>query len=131
MSSAAGLRVLIVEDEALVAMMVEDLLLDLGHTVAGTAARLDDGLVKAQALAFDVAILDINLQGEHSTVLAEALARRGIPVIVMTGYRAALPSALAAIPVLRKPFRQVDVEAALARAMTSTGGQPLREGEPS
>ena len=114
---ASPLRVLLVEDEALVAMTIEDMLGELGATVVATAGRLEDALDKAGSLAFDVAILDINLHGRPSVPVAELLRQRGLPFIVATGYGdAMLPEPLRAVPVLAKPFQRGDLARVLAAA---------------
>ena len=79
------LRVLIVEDEMLVAMNVEDMLLGLGHEVAGIAGRLGPALALAKEGEFDVAMLDVNLAGEPSFAVADMLKSRGIPYLFATG----------------------------------------------
>ena len=84
-SELAGRRVLVIEDEALIAMLLEDQLAELGCEIAGVAARFDDALEKATALAFDVAILDVNLSGKESFPIAEALRARGMPFVFATG----------------------------------------------
>ncbi|MFL5280502.1 MAG: response regulator [Rhodopila sp.] len=103
----AGLRVLVAEDEALVAMMIEDLLEDLGCEIAASAARLEDALEKAQTVTADVAVLDVNLAGRLSYPVIEVLRARGIPFVVATGYRLNdLPAELQGAPVLAKPLRR-------------------------
>ena len=96
---ASGLRVLLVEDENLVALLLEDMLAELGHTVVGPVARLDKALETAQREAFDVAILDVNINGEDSYPIAEALAARGIPFVFSTGYgKKSLPAPYIDLP---------------------------------
>lgn len=113
-----GKRVLIVEDEARVAMMLELLLDDMGCEVAGMATRLDDAIAKAGALEFDVALLDVNLDGESSYPVAEAIAGRGLGFVFATGYGAdRLPASMRNRPVLQKPYRLRDLERALAAAL--------------
>ena len=113
-----GKRVFIIEDEARVAMMLEVLLEDMGCKVAGMAARLDDAMTKARTLDFDVALLDINLDGESSFPVAEVIAARGLGFVFATGYGAArLPEALRNRPVLQKPYRLHDLERALKTAL--------------
>jgi CheY-like chemotaxis protein len=105
--SLIGTRVLIVEDEGMVAMLMEILLEHLGCTVVGSAARLDDALAKSQALEFDLAVLDVNLAGTLSYPLAKALRGRDIPFIFTTGYGASgLPEELKDALVLTKPYDQ-------------------------
>jgi CheY-like chemotaxis protein len=117
MSKLTGRRVLVVEDEALVAMLVEDALLDAGATVLGPAATV------AEALALlereeppHAAVLDLNLAGETSTPVADVLAARGVPFVVATGYGASgLPPGHAGVPVLAKPYDPDELTAALSR----------------
>lgn len=113
----SGARVLVVEDEAMVSMLVEEFLEELGCEVTGIASRLDDALEKAGSLTLDLALLDVNLAGRLSYPVAELLLARGIPVVFVTGYgAAALPEALHGVPVLSKPFRRNQLAAALQAA---------------
>jgi CheY-like chemotaxis protein len=108
------LRILIVEDEMLLAMNIEDMLLDLGHEVVGIASRLEPALALAREADFDVAMLDVNLAGDRSFPVAEALAERGIPFLFATGYgRAGIDEAYRDRPVLQKPFRAGELLAAI------------------
>ena len=117
-SGLRGLRVLIVEDEALVAMLIEDTLLDLDCTVVAVAHSLRAALDKASSTDFDVAILDVNLNGSASYPLAELLVRRQIPFIFSTGYGiSGVPEAFRNAPLLAKPFKEGDVERALTAAI--------------
>jgi CheY-like chemotaxis protein len=112
-------RVLIVEDEAMISMMIEDCLDQLGYDVVAVASRLDDGLEKARTLDIDVAVLDVNLHGKLSYPIAEILVDRHIPFIFATGYgRAGLPENLRNVLVVTKPFREQQLADAL-RAATS------------
>lgn len=109
-----GLRILLVEDEMLVAMNMEDMLLELGHELAGLASRLGPALELAREAAFDAAILDVNLAGERSFPIAELLAGRGIPFLFATGYgRQGVDAAWRDRPVLQKPFREAELAAAI------------------
>ncbi len=109
-------RILIVEDEMLVAMLVEDVVLDLGHQVVGPAMRLEEALSATEVEEFDFAILDINLAGKQSFPVADRLASRGIPFMFASGYGAAgLDEAYQAAPILQKPFSPAQVEAMLRR----------------
>lgn len=112
----SGLRVLVVEDEVTISLLLEDMLLDLGCEVVGPAARLQvaKGLVEKEQL--DLAILDVNVAGEPIYPVVEALARRGVPFVFSTGYGAAgIDDAYRNRPVLQKPFVQAD----LARILVS------------
>ncbi len=79
-------RILVVEDEALLAMMIEDMLTEAGYEVVGPAPRLEDALELARNAAFDIAILDMNLAGVSSIPVADVLRSRGIPYVFATGY---------------------------------------------
>ena len=110
------LRILIVEDEMLVAMNIEDMLLDLGHEVAGLASRLEPALALAAEGEFDIAMLDVNLAGQQSFPVAAILASRGIPFLFATGYGAkGVAEEYRDYPVLQKPFGASDLEQALRR----------------
>ncbi|MGE0225647.1 MAG: response regulator [Acetobacteraceae bacterium] len=109
-----GVRVMVVEDEALVAMMILEYLEDLGCQVVATASRLQEALEKAADVQADVGLLDVNLAGQMSYPVAEVLRGRGIPVVFATGYGTdGLPSTLRNVPVLSKPFRQHQLADAL------------------
>ncbi len=106
-----ALRVLVVEDEMLVAMLVEDMLVDLGHVPVGPATRLETGMEMAKSEALDLAILDVNLNGKKSFPIAELLTDRGIPVIFATGYGlSGLDQQFASFPVMTKPFSMAALE---------------------
>ena len=102
-----GRRVLLVEDEAIIAMTAEDMLADLGLEVAGSAATLEDAVAQAGTLAIDAAVLDINLNGKLSMPVAERLRARGVPFAFATGYGSAGPMIdrrFADVPVIAKPY---------------------------
>ena len=112
------LRILIVEDEMLVAMNIEDMLLDLGHEVAGLASRLEPALSLAGEAEFDLAMLDVNLAGQTSFPVAQILAGRGIPFLFATGYGfKGIAEEFRSYPVLQKPFRAQDLALALQQAI--------------
>lgn len=113
-----GRRVLVIEDESLITMLLEDALDSMGCELVGAAARYQDAMDKATTLSFDVAILDVNLNGEKTFPIAEALIERGVPFIFSTGYGAgSLPEALQKRPILHKPFQLRDLERALHSAI--------------
>jgi PAS domain S-box-containing protein len=87
-ASIAGIRVLVVEDEIIVRLDLVDMLREAGATVVAEAGSLTDGLERAEAVTIDAAVLDRNLNGESSLPLARALAKRGIPIVFVSGYRA-------------------------------------------
>lgn len=108
-------RVLIVEDEIVVALFLEDLLAEFGYEVAGVAARLEEALARAEAPDFVMAVLDVHLNGRDVFPLADRLAERGLPFIFATGYGArGIPARHAGRPVLQKPFLPADLNQALA-----------------
>ena len=114
----AGKRVLVVEDESLVSMMLEDYLEELGCVLAGSAARLPSAQDAARTLNFDVAVLDVNLDGQESFSVADILTRRNIPFVFSTGYGGGgLPDRLKGTPVLQKPFLQADLARVLSRVL--------------
>jgi CheY-like chemotaxis protein len=111
-------RVLIVEDETITAMMLEDLVQDLGCEVVGPAGRLSDALELAAGEKLDAALLDVNLGGEAVYPVADVLAPRNVRMVFLTGYGAqGIPSAHAHCPVLGKPFRPQDLARLLAQAL--------------
>lgn len=111
----SGLRVLIVEDEALIAMMAEDMLDLAGHTVTRIAATLPDALAACDDGDFDVAMLDVNLNGDDSMPVAAALKARGVPFVFTTGYGSGgVSDGHNDAPVLAKPYGAAELEAALA-----------------
>jgi CheY-like chemotaxis protein len=117
----AGKRVLLVEDEMMIRMLLEDMLSDLGYTVAGEAAKLDEALVMAKQAEFDLAILDVNLNGQPITPVAEVLLERGLPFVFASGYdRGGVPAAYSHFPLLQKPFQAE----ALARALAAVAVKP-------
>jgi CheY-like chemotaxis protein len=110
-------RVLLVEDEAMIAMLVEDMLDELGHELVSVASRLDEALAAAGTASVDVAILDLNLGGVLSYPVAEVLAERGIPFVFATGYGGGgLKEAYADRPTLHKPFVRQALGDAIALA---------------
>ena len=105
-SPLQGRRILIVEDDVLLALELEDMLLDAGCEVVGPVAHLEKALVVIQSNALDGALMDLNLRGELSYPAIEALRERGVPVIVASGY-AELPKIrqrLDGTPLLSKPY---------------------------
>ncbi len=105
-SRLRGSRILVLEDEMIVLVMIEDLLDDLGCTVVGPAATVAEALTLAEAGGFDAALLDLNLgRGTTSYPVADVLARRGVPFAFVTGYSAdVLTPPHDGRPILEKPF---------------------------
>jgi CheY-like chemotaxis protein len=116
MNGVAGLRILLVEDEALIAMMAEDMLESIGCAPVTVAPSVADALAALETGPFDVAMLDVNLNGERSMAVANRVRALGIPYIFTTGYGAGgVEPAHADAPVLAKPYVLADLEAMLAR----------------
>jgi CheY-like chemotaxis protein len=111
-------RVLLVEDEMMVAMLVEDMLLDVGCEVIGPVTRVDEALARTRDGGIDVAILDVNLDGQETYSVADALAEKGVPFVFATGYGAGgLKDGYKHRPALQKPFQQRDLIQVLADAI--------------
>jgi CheY-like chemotaxis protein len=114
--------VLLVEDETLVAMLLEDMVADLGGAIVGSASRVGRALdiVREQGSEIDLAVLDVNLGGEDAFPVAALLAERGVPFVFSTGYGSAgLPEQWRSRPTLQKPFTQTQVETVLRQALDS------------
>ena len=111
-----GRRILIVEDETLVSMVIEEALKDLGCDIVGPAATRDRALALAKAEPLDGALLDVNLGGEPVYPVADALFSRGIPFAFVTGYgHAGIADRYATMPTLVKPFQLSTVERLLGQ----------------
>jgi len=116
-------RILIVEDEIIVALFLEDLLRDLGYEVAGVVSYLDDAV--AHASDYDAAVLDVHLNGRPVFECADRLADRGTPFVFATGYGArGIPDRYATRPVVQKPFLAEELKWALSQALEGRGGEP-------
>lgn len=112
-------RILVVEDEWLVATLLEDMLAELGHVVVGPVATLADAMAAVQQSGFDLALLDMNLNGQRATTVADSLADRGIPFACTTGYgRGDLDERFRGRPILHKPFELKDLEGVIAQALS-------------
>lgn len=107
-------RILIVEDEMMIAMYLEDLVAEQGHTPVGPAMRLDQALELARSETLDAALLDVNLGDAKSFEAAELLRERGVPIMFLTGYGASgLPEEWKGSPTLEKPFEPHHLSSAL------------------
>jgi CheY-like chemotaxis protein len=106
----SGLRVLLVEDEFMVALLLESELTALGYEIIGPIGRLNRALEIARQEAMDVAILDLNINVGEAYPVAEALAARGIPFVFVSGYgRRGLRAPYSDRPILQKPYRLEDL----------------------
>jgi len=116
--SLSGVRVLVVEDEMMVSMLLQDMLSDIGCTPVGPARRMGPALKLIEHAGFDIAILDVNLNGDESYPIADALAARAIPFVFASGYSAdSLREKYRSIPSLQKPFQQHELEQTLAAVL--------------
>jgi CheY-like chemotaxis protein len=116
------LRVLVVEDEFMIAMAVEAVVSDAGGVVVEMAATLEQAVAFAETAEFDAALLDINLNGENSFPVADILGRRGIPFAFVTGYnRRMVPETFAAAPILTKPYARSDLMRILGSLSANAG----------
>lgn len=115
-----GRKILIVEDETMIAIMLEDMLDELGYGVAGIAAKTPQALELIDRVPIDAAILDLNLAGQDSYDIAAALEERGVPFLFSTGYAAlAVEERYRERPFLQKPFRQEELQRALSGMLKS------------
>jgi CheY-like chemotaxis protein len=114
-TSGARLRIFVVEDEYLIRMLLEDMLADLGYEVAAAAGSLAEAGDLAKQTEFDLAILDVNIDGEEVFPIADILIGRGKPFVFVTGYGGSgLPDHYRGRPTLQKPFQIEDLKSTLA-----------------
>ena len=117
---AQAKRILVVEDELMIRMLLEDMLGELGYTVTAEAARIDEALEAAKTADFDLAILDVNLDGQPVLPVADALVARGMPFVFATGYgERGLPESYRDRPMLKKPFQMDGLKQMLQNALAS------------
>jgi DNA-binding response OmpR family regulator len=120
--SAKGLRVFVVEDEAMIRMMVIDMLEELGCPVAAEAGDVEEAAKLARSADFDLAILDVNLKGKLITPVAKLIMARRCPIIFATGYGSeGLPEGFRDFPALPKPFQLETLAAAIDSVIRSRG----------
>jgi CheY-like chemotaxis protein len=117
-SPFSGRKVLLVEDEMLVAWLVGDMLAELGCAVVGPASSVNQALAMIDAEAIDAVVLDVNLNGQMSYPVADALAARGVPFVFSTGYdRDTLLEGYRTFPVLQKSFHLSELRDKLAKLL--------------
>lgn len=113
-----GRNILVVEDEPLIAMMLEDFLETLGHTVHASCDSVQDALDRCQEGGFDLAILDVNLKGEAVWPVARHLKESGVPFVIASGGHVEPPPAeFAGVPMLDKPYTMDRIEPVLKQAV--------------
>jgi CheY-like chemotaxis protein len=111
----------VVEDEVIVSWLLADMLADLGCTVVGPASRVDQALTMIGAEAIDAAVLDVNLNGQWSYPIADALVARAVPFVFSTGYdKDRLLTPYGAFLVLQKPFHRSELGDTLAMLLEPT-----------
>jgi CheY-like chemotaxis protein len=114
----AGRRVLVVEDESMIRMLLDGMLSDIGYTMTAEAGALDEAMALAKQEDFDIAILDVNLHNEPITPVADILTQRGLPFVFATGADLrGVPQAYRSHPTLQKPFRVEELKRALQVAV--------------
>jgi len=111
-------RVLVIEDEALVGMLLEDMLQDIGCEYVELIPRFAEGMQAAESGDYDLAVLDVNLDGVNSFPIAERLIARKIPLVFASGYGSiGMDARYVHIPTLQKPFFFADLERAVRQAL--------------
>jgi CheY-like chemotaxis protein len=116
----SGRSILVVEDEPLIAMMLEDFLESLGHRVHASCDSVESAIGEAEKGGFDVAIVDVNLNGENAWPVARKLRENNIPFIIATGGHVEPPPAeFKDVPVIEKPYTVDRVTPALEQALRS------------
>ena len=121
MDRSGRCRVLFVEDEAIVAMLIEDMLSDLGVDIVGPASTVPAALELARSAEVEAAVLDIKVGGALTYPVADVLQERGVPVVFATGYGASvLPERFRGVPTLQKPFNRTDFSQVLAAVLATT-----------
>jgi CheY-like chemotaxis protein len=119
-------KVLVVEDEMMIAMLIEDMLDELGCKVVGPATNVPRALELIGKESIDVAVLDLNLDGRDTYAIADALQGKNVPFIFATGYGSAgLRQEYGHRPVLQKPFQARALETALTEALNRECGRPV------
>lgn len=112
--AAAGRRILVVEDEIVVAMLIEEVLMMAGYLIVGPVAKLETALQLARSEPLDGAVLDITIRGGQVFPVADVLRERGIPFLLSSGYGDwALPEAFRGQTRLQKPFTSTELETAV------------------
>ena len=119
-SSQEQPRVLVVEDEYLIRMLLEDMLADLGYAVAAAVGSIAEARAHAATGDFNAAILDVNLEGQEIFPVADMLAERSLPFVFVTGYgERSLPERYRDRPALQKPFQAEQLDAALSELLAA------------
>jgi CheY-like chemotaxis protein len=134
MAELSGLKALVIEDEGAVALLIEDMLLDLGCEIGAAAAELGHACTLARTVMVDFALLDLNLDGSSALPVAHILRQRRIPFVFSTGYGASgIPQEFARYPLLAKPFvlRELKEKISLALSLRAVPMATPREQGPA
>ena len=124
-ASAGTPRILVVEDEYLIRMLLEDMLEELGYAVAAAVGTIAEARKIATDGEFNAAILDVNLDGQEIYPIADILAKRALPFVFVTGYgERSLPEPYRGRPALQKPFQAEQLKRTLAELVSSPTPQP-------
>jgi CheY-like chemotaxis protein len=127
-SPASATRIMVVEDEYLIRMLLEDMLTELGYDIAAAVGTIAEALDRAKRNGFDAAVLDVNLNGKEVFPVAEILDRRGVPFMFVTGYgETNLPAAFRERLTLQKPFQSEQLKSAL-ESLLSLSNRKLPQG---
>lgn len=117
LETGCRVKILIVEDEAILALDLAQIVEEIGHSVVGPARDVASGLALVESEDLEFALLDLNLGAEFSTPIADRLTQRGVPFCFLSGYsRSHFPPQFASVPAIAKPCTPSDVEKAIAAA---------------
>ena len=120
--------ILLVEDEALIRMMLFEMIEDLGHRVIAEAGSVIEGRSLAEIEQYDLAILDVNLKGNNVRPVAEAIAARGLPLFFLSGYGpAGVPDGFDGMPVLHKPCTPDMLKRTIDAVLSSDEPEEVRD----
>ena len=120
MANSSDVRILVVEDEYLIRMLLEDMLGDVGYSVSAAVGTIAEASKLAEAGDFELAILDVNLDGEPIYPVADILAKNGKPFVFVTGYgESSLAEPYRDRPALQKPFQAEQLQKALAALLAT------------
>jgi len=116
--NSASKRVLVIDDEALIALLAADHLVEMGHIVVGPAYTFSEARRLADVASIDAALVDLNLNGVSALPIADVLARRKIPFVFVTGYERPSLGAHENIGFLNKPYQSGDLRRVINRLLT-------------
>ena len=119
-------RVMLVEDEVLLGMLMRDMIAEMGYFVSGPYCSVSDALAASEAQEFDAAVLDVNLGGEYVYPLAGRLIAKGVPCVFVTGYDdEAIDERFSQLPILQKPINRKGLEPVLRASIKQETGRDM------